>query len=217
MRDDAGGLITADLLLRAYASGVFPMAEDAGSDEIFWVDPRFRGILPLDGLQVSRRLARSFRSAEFEIRIDHAFDAVVAACADRPETWINPEISRLYGELHRRGQAHSVEIWSGGQLAGGLYGVALGAAFFGESMFSRMRDASKLALVALVARLTAGGFRLLDTQFVTDHLISLGAIEIPRATYRQRLAEALAEAADFHALAPEAGRQEMLQLITQTS
>ena len=217
MRDEAGGALTADLLLRAYASGVFPMAEDAGSDEIFWIDPRCRGILPLDGLQVSRRLARSFRSADFEIRIDHAFDAVVTACADRPETWINPEIFRLYGELHRRGHAHSVEIWREGRLAGGLYGVVLGAAVFGESMFSRARDASKLALVALVARLNAGGFRLLDTQFVTDHLLRLGAVEIPRADYRRRLAEALALPADFHALAPEAGRQEMLQLITQTS
>lgn len=217
MRDEAGGILTADLLLRAYASGVFPMAEDAGSDEVFWVDPRQRGILPLDGLQVSRRLARSFRGGAFEIRIDHAFDAVVAACADRPETWINPVIFRLYGELHRRGHAHSVEIWCDGHLAGGLYGVALGAVFFGESMFSRRRDASKLALVALVARLNAGGFRLLDTQFVTDHLLSLGAVEIPRADYRRRLAEALAGAADFHALAPEAGRQEMLQLSTQTS
>lgn len=217
MRDEAGGGITADLLLRAYASGVFPMAEDADSPEIFWVDPRLRGVLPLDGLRVSRRLARSFRAADVEIRTNHAFDAVVMACADRPETWINPEIFRLYGELHRRGHAHSVEIWQEGELAGGLYGVALGGAFFGESMFSRRRDASKLALIALVARLNAGGFRLLDTQFVTDHLLSLGAVEIPRADYRRRLAEALSSPADFHVLAADASRQEMLQLSTQTS
>lgn len=223
MRDDTGAEITADILLRAYASGVFPMAESADSGEIFWVDPRYRGILPLDGLRVPRRLARSFRSGAFEIRVDHAFREVVAACADRAETWINPMIGRLYGELFRLGHAHSVEIWREGRLVGGLYGVALGAAFFGESMFSRDRDASKHALIALVARLNAGGFRLLDTQFVTEHLLSLGAVEIPRADYRRRLAAALAVPASFRALDaasdPDgaADRQRLLQLSTQTS
>ena len=209
--------ITPALLLRAYASGVFPMAETAGSDELFWVDPKRRGIIPLDGLHVPRRLARSFLHDAFEIRVDHGFLAVVDACAARPETWINVEIRRLYGELHRMGYAHSVEIWHEGALAGGLYGVALGAAFFGESMFSRRRDTSKLALIALVARLNAGGFRLLDIQFVTEHLARLGAIEISRTAYRRMLGEAVARPARFDLLARDAGRQELLQLTTQTS
>ncbi len=216
MRDELPE-ITPALLLQAYASGVFPMASSAEADELFWVDPRERGILPLDGLHVSRRLARSFLAGGFEIRIDSDFAAVVAACADREETWINPEIRRLYGELHRTGHAHSVEIWDEGGLAGGLYGVALGGAFFGESMFSRRRDASKHALVALVARLRAGGFRLLDTQFVTPHLARLGAIEVSRAAYHRALAAALDRPADFMALGAETDRQLLLQLSTQTS
>jgi leucyl/phenylalanyl-tRNA--protein transferase len=211
MKDDAGG-ITPELLLRAYASGVFPMAESAEAEELFWVDPERRGILPLDGLRVSRRLARSFRSGDFAIRVDGDFAGVIDACADRPETWINPTIRRLYLELHRRGHAHSVEIWRDGGLAGGLYGVTLGAAFFGESMFSRVRDASKLALIALVARLNAGGYRLLDTQFVTGHLARLGAVEIGRADYRLRLAGALARPADFRRLPGDAPRAEVLAL-----
>jgi len=211
MKDDAGG-ITPELLLRAYASGVFPMAESADAEALFWVDPERRGILPLDGLRVSRRLARSFRGGDFAIRVDADFEGVIGACADRPETWINPAIRRLYVELHRRGHAHSVEVWQDERLAGGLYGVALGAAFFGESMFSRVRDASKLALVALVARLNAGGFRLLDTQFVTEHLARLGAVEIARADYRRRLAAALGRPADFRRLRGDAPRAELLAL-----
>ena len=214
MKDDAAGGITPELLLRAYASGVFPMAELADAEALFWVDPERRGILPLDGLRVSRRLARSFRGGDFAIRVDADFAGVVDACADRAETWINPTIRRLYLELHRRGEAHSVEIWRGGTLVGGLYGVALGAAFFGESMFSRARDASKLALIALVARLNAGGFRLLDTQFVTEHLASLGAIEIRRADYHRRLAAALARPADFRRLPATAAHAEILALAT---
>ena len=203
MKDDAAAGDHASLLLRAYASGVFPMAESAESEALFWVDPERRGILPLDGLRVSRRLARSFRAGDVRGRaIDRDFAAVLDACADRPETWINPTIRRLYLELHRLGHAHSVEIWQDGRLAGGLYGVALGAAFFGESMFSRARDTSKFALIALVARLNAGGFRLLDTQFVTDHLARLGAIEISRAAYHRRLEAALARPADFRRLPP---------------
>lgn len=209
--------ITPALLLRAYASGVFPMAEAAGSNELFWVDPQVRGIIPLRGLHVSRRLARSFLHDDFDIRVDHDFLAVVDACAQRPETWINAPIRRLYGELHRMGQAHSVEIWRDGALAGGLYGVSLGAAFFGESMFSRRRDASKLALVALVARLNAGGFRLLDTQFVTEHLARLGAVEVSRAAYHRALDAAVTRPAHFHALPRDASRQSLLQLTTQTS
>jgi leucyl/phenylalanyl-tRNA--protein transferase len=216
MRDDLPE-ITPALLLQAYASGVFPMAEAAESDEIFWVDPRRRGILPLDGLHVSRRLARSFLNEDFEVRADGDFPGVVAACAEREETWINAEIKRLYRELYRMGYARSVEIWQEGALVGGLYGVALGAAFFGESMFSRRRDASKFALIALVARLRAGGFRLLDTQFVTPHLTRLGAVEISRAAYHRELEAAVSRPADFLALADGASRQSLLQLSTQTS
>ena len=204
--------ITPALLLQAYASGVFPMADAADADELFWVDPRRRGILPLDGFHVPRRLARSFLGGDFEIRIDGDFPGVVAACAEREETWINDEIKRLYRELHRMGHAHSVEIRHEGVLAGGLYGVALGGAFFGESMFSRRRDASKLALIALVARLRAGGFRLLDTQFVTPHLARLGAVEISRAAYHRELAAALSRPANFLALAADASRQRLLEL-----
>ena len=193
------------------------MAESAEAGELFWVDPQRRGVLPLDGLHVSRRLARSFLSGSFEIGVDPDFAGVLAGCADREETWINAEIMRLYHDLHRLGYAHSVEIWHEGGLAGGLYGVALGAAFFGESMFSRMRDASKFALIALVARLNAGGFRLLDTQFVTDHLARLGAIEISRAAYRRELAAAVGRPARFLALPADASRQSLLQLSTQTS
>jgi leucyl/phenylalanyl-tRNA--protein transferase len=217
MRDDGLPEITPTLLLQAYASGVFPMAETAGSDELFWVDPQRRGILPLDGLHVSRRLARSFLAGGFEIRIDSDFAGVIGACAERPETWINARIRRLYGELRRLGYAHSVEIWHDGTLTGGLYGVALGAAFFGESMFSRRRDTSKFALIALVARLRAGGFRLLDTQFVTDHLARLGAVEISRAAYHRQLDTAVGRPARFLALPLDAPRQELLQLTTQTS
>jgi leucyl/phenylalanyl-tRNA--protein transferase len=213
MKDDAPP-ITPALLMRAYASGVFPMAESADDEALFWVDPERRGILPLDGLRVSRRLARSFRAQDFVIRIDGDFAGVIDACADRPETWINPTIRRLYLELHRLGHAHSVEIGREGRLVGGLYGVTLGAAFFGESMFSRARDTSKLALIGLVARLNAGGFRLLDTQFVTDHLARLGAVEISRAAYHRRLAAALARPADFRRLRADAGRAELLALAT---
>lgn len=187
-------------MLQAYAVGIFPMAEAATSEELFWLDPERRGIVPLDGLHVSRRLARTFLNGGFEIRVDHDFEAVVLACAERPETWINPTILRLYLDLHRMGRAHSVEFWQDGLLAGGLYGVSLGAAFFGESMFSRRRDASKLALIALVARLRAGGYRLLDTQFVTPHLASLGAVEIARDAYHRMLAAALHRQANFRAL-----------------
>ena len=164
-----------------------------------------------------RRLARSFLDGDFEIAVDRDFAGVIAACADRPETWINPQIAWLYRELHRLGHAHSVEIRQDGALVGGLYGVALGGAFFGESMFSRRRDASKLALIALVARLRAGGFTLLDTQFVTEHLRSLGAVEISRAAYHRELAAALARPARFLALPADASRQSLLQLTTQTS
>ena len=209
--------ITPELLLRAYASGVFPMAESAKSSDLFWVDPSERGILPLDGLHVSRRLARSFLNSEFEVRINTDFAGIVEGCSKREETWINPEISELYLNLQRMGFAHSVEIWMSDGLAGGLYGVALGGAFFGESMFSRIRDSSKFALIALVARLRAGGYTLLDTQFVTSHLARLGVLEVDRAEYHQLLEAALKRHATFLSLPEETPRQLLLQLSTQTS
>jgi leucyl/phenylalanyl-tRNA--protein transferase len=209
--------ITPSLVLQAYAAGIFPMADAADSPEIHWVDPKLRGILPLEGFHASRRLKRSFLKSDFEIRVDTSFGAVVAACAERSETWINPAIVQIYEQLHHMGQAHSVEIWQGNELAGGLYGVRLGAAFFGESMFSRRRDASKFALIALTARLRKGGFQLLDTQFVTEHLSRFGAIEITREAYRSRLEQAVAAQADFRALPLDSSRQELLQLCTQTS
>ena len=191
--------LTADLLLRAYAAGIFPMAEDRDDPDLFWVDPRDRGVIPLDGFHLSRSLARRLRSGVFEATVDTAFDAVVAGCADRDETWINHRIEALYGELFAAGHAHSVEIWADGRLVGGVYGIALGAAFFGESMFSRRTDASKAALAWLVDRLRQGRFRLFDTQFLTDHLRSLGGIEISRDAYRAALARALGQDADFDA------------------
>ena len=182
--------ITPDLVLRAYRAGLFPMAERRDGDRLYWLDPELRGVQPLDGFHLPRRLARTVLASTFEVRCDTAFAEVMHGCAaatpDRPETWINPEIERLFGALHVMGHAHSVECWQDGTLVGGLYGVALGGAFFGESMFSTVRDASKVALVHLVARLRLGGFRLLDTQFVTEHLARFGAIEVPRAEYRRQ-------------------------------
>ncbi len=183
--------LTADILLRAYSIGVFPMAESRDAKELFWVEPHERGIFPLDGLVVSRSLAKTVRSDRYRVVADRAFEAVVRACAEREKTWINDEIVRLYGELHAAGHAHSLEVYDGDQLVGGLYGVSLRGAFFGESMFHRARDASKVALVHLFARLNLGGFRLLDAQFSTEHLASLGAVEISREAFRLRLAEAL--------------------------
>ncbi len=210
-------LITPELLLRAYAAGVFPMSEGRDDPELFWVDPRERGILPLEGFHISRSLARRIRQAPFDIRINTDFAGVVEGCADRDETWINAEIFELYQQLHATGHAHSLELWEGDALVGGVYGVALGAAFFGESMFSRRRDASKIALAYLVSRLRFGGFELFDTQFVTDHLQSLGAVEISRAAYRSRLAEALQKPANFLAQSSQVTPQDVLQFKTQTS
>ena len=184
-RDSAVSEITPQLLLRAYACGIFPMAESADDPTLFWVEPELRGVIPLDGFRVSSRLARTVRSDVFTITVNHAFKAVIAGCAapdvGREDTWINRRIRELYTGLHELGHCHSVEVWTGDDLVGGLYGVSLGRAFFGESMFHRARDASKVALVHLVARLMAGGFELLDTQYVTEHLKSFGAVEIPAA------------------------------------
>lgn len=191
------GAITAELLLRAYAMGIFPMAEGRADPTIHWIDPRHRGILPLDGFHLSRSLARRIRRSGWHVTADRDFAGVLDGCADRPETWINAPIRALYLTLFDTGFAHSVEIRDGETLIGGVYGVSLGAAFFGESMFSRRTDASKAALAWLVHRLRAGGFTLFDTQFLTPHLASLGGIEIPRAEYRRRLAAALDRPARF--------------------
>jgi leucyl/phenylalanyl-tRNA---protein transferase len=193
--------LTPEILLQAYAAGIFPMAESADDPELFWVDPKRRGILPLDGLHVPRRLRRVLRRGVFSVRCDTAFEAVLRGCAEasetRPTTWINDEIVRLYTALFASGTAHTVECWHDGELVGGLYGVSLGAAFFGESMFSRVSDASKVALVHLVARLRLGGYLLLDTQFVTPHLAQFGVLEISRARYHRLLAHALGQRAVF--------------------
>ena len=171
------------LLLQGYATGVFPMADSRDAEDLYWVEPRYRAILPLDGFHLSRSLAKRLRSGKFRVTLDQEFKEVVVACADREETWINPAIEAAVLELHGRDRAHSVEVWEGSELVGGLYGVRLGRAFFGESMFSRRSDASKVALAWLVARLKVGGFTLLDCQFMTDHLASLGAVTIPRSAY----------------------------------
>ena len=193
--------LSPEILLRAYAAGIFPMAESADDPELFWVDPKRRGVIPLDAFHVPRRLRRVVRQNIFTIRCDTAFEAVMHGCAEsndkRPNTWINDEILELYIGLFERGAAHSVECWHDGELVGGLYGVSLGGAFFGESMFSRVTDASKVALVHLVARLRHGGYRLLDTQFLTPHLAQFGAIEITRARYHRLLGEALRYRAAF--------------------
>lgn len=209
--------MTPALLLRAYAAGVFPMADSAVDDEIFWVDPSKRGILPLHGFHLSRSLRKRILKGGYRVRVDHAFDDVVEACAAREETWINDTIRGLYTGLHLMGHAHSVEIWIDGALAGGLYGVRLGGAFFGESMFSGVRDTSKIALAHLVARLRAGGFTLLDTQFTTPHLETLGVRNVPKAHYHELLDIALGVRADFYSLEAGASPGEVVQLITQTS
>ncbi|MDV4143781.1 leucyl/phenylalanyl-tRNA--protein transferase [Shimia sp. FJ5] len=208
--------ITPSLLMRAYASGVFPMSEHRDDPEIFWVDPVMRGVIPLDGFHISRSLAKAIRRADYEVTLDADFEGVLSACADRADTWINAPIHALYTELHLRQQAHSIEVWREGRLIGGVYGVVLGRAFFGESMFSRARDASKIALAWLVDHLRRCGYVLFDTQFITPHLASLGAIEIPRAAYRAALAEALEVDADFYSVSPDSAAG-VLQRSTQTS
>ena len=183
--------ITVDILLRAYSAGLFPMADSADDPELFWVEPEMRGIIPLNDFHISKSLAKAMRKKPFEIRFNTAFEAVMAGCAaeapDRPSTWINTTIRKLYTELHQIGHAHSVEAWEGKELVGGLYGVSLGAAFFGESMFSRRTNASKICLVHLVERLRASGFVLLDTQFTTEHLKTFGAIDVPKQDYAKML------------------------------
>jgi leucyl/phenylalanyl-tRNA--protein transferase len=196
--------LTPELIIRAYQAGIFPMAEDASSPDLFWVSPQQRGIIPLDQFHISRSLRKALRTLDFSIRVDTDFAAVIEGCAtagsDRESTWINPTIRRLYAQLFERHICHTVEVWDGPELVGGLYGLSIGAAFFGESMFHRATDASKIALVHLVERLRAGNYRLLDTQFVTDHLRTFGGIEIPREEYEVRLAHALEHRGNFFAI-----------------
>ncbi len=212
---------TAEHLIKAYALGIFPMAENADAKSLFWVDPEYRGILPLNGFHVPARLARTVRQDLFDVHVDLDFPGMMRACAQsreqRPGTWINEEVISLYTELHERGLAHSIECWWDGHLAGGLYGVVLGSAFFGESMVSFERDASKVALVHLVARLKVGGFTLMDTQFVTDHLRQFGVIEVPKERYHKLLEKALTTPADFFAMPRHVTGQSVLQSISQTS
>ncbi len=211
--------ITPEVLLKAYACGIFPMAENADDPALYWIEPDQRGVIPLDRFHMPARLARTVRSDRFTVRVDHDFDGVLDGCAaarpGRPRTWINARIRVLYRKLYERRHCHSVEVYDGDSLVGGLYGVTLGRAFFGESMFHRARDASKVALVHLVARLKAGDFKLLDTQFVTDHLRTFGAIEVPRRHYHKLLEAALAGEGDFAALGakrPVTGAQALAQL-----
>ncbi len=209
--------ITPEVLLRAYAAGVFPMAQSRDDPTIHWVDPRWRGIFPLHNFHISKRLKRQIRKDYCTIRTNSAFPDVVAACADRPETWINASIAELYQSLYRMGFAHSLEVWRDGALIGGVYGVSMGAAFFGESMFSKQAGASKIALTYLTHRLIAGGYQLFDTQFLTPHLQSLGAIEISRAEYHRLLTGALNSSATFDPPGYSATAAGVLQRSIQTS
>ena len=214
-------VITPQVLLKAYACGIFPMAESADDPNLFWIEPENRGVLPLNAWHLPRRLRRTIRRDVFEVRIDTTFQGVIDGCAEptsgRRKTWINSEIRRLYGALFERGHCHTVEAWQDDRLVGGLYGVSLGAAFFGESMFARTRDASKVALIHLLARLIAGGYTVLDTQFVTEHLSRFGAIEVPKARYDVMLRAALHRRADFAALPPVATGETILSILDTTS
>jgi leucyl/phenylalanyl-tRNA--protein transferase len=209
--------ITPELLLHGYASGIFPMAEHRDDPALFWVDPRRRGILPLDGFHLSRSLARRMRHGGYKVAIDGDFAGIVSACADRAETWINPPLFDLYLQLHAAGRAHSLEIRDAQGLLGGVFGITLGAAFFGESMVSRRTDGSKLALAHLVDHLARAGFTLFDTQFITDHLASLGAVEISRAEYHRQLSNALSNNGNFTGTPLETDPHSVIQRLTHTS
>jgi leucyl/phenylalanyl-tRNA--protein transferase len=218
-RDDIAMEITPQVLLKAYSCGIFPMAESADDPALYWIEPQLRGLLPLDRVHVPRRLARTLRSTPFTIHVDRDFEAVIDGCAEardgRRSTWINSRIRSLYRELFEAGHCHTVEVWDGESIAGGLYGVALGGAFFGESMFSYARDASKMALVHLAARLIHGGFSLLDTQFVTEHLRQFGTIEVDRDAFQHLLERALASTGDFGRLPDDASAEEVLAIISR--
>ena len=220
-RDDIAIEITPQVLLKAYSCGIFPMAESADDPALYWIEPQSRGVLPLDQVHVPKRLARTIRAAQFEVRVDTDFDAVIDGCAasrpGRRSTWINVRIRQLYGALFRQGHCHTVETWADGRLVGGLYGVALGGAFFGESMFSTETDASKVALLYLVARLQYGGFSLLDTQFVTDHLRQFGTVELDKAAFHTALEAALEEKSDFLALDTNTSPDEVLAIVRRAA
>jgi leucyl/phenylalanyl-tRNA--protein transferase len=222
-RESAFIEITPEVLLKAYACGIFPMAESADDPALYWIEPEKRGIIPMDRFHVPARLARTVRADRFLVTVNRDFDGVIDGCAeslpDRPRTWINDRIRTLYRKLYERRHCHSIEVWDGDRLVGGLYGVTLGRAYFGESMFHRARDASKVALVHLVARLKAGGFRLLDTQFVTDHLKIFGAVELPRRQYHKLLEAALVGESDFLALGKEpiSGARALAQFVRDNS
>ncbi len=209
--------LSPELLLQAYRAGVFPMAEHRDDPELFWVDPRRRGVIPINGFRISRSLARRLRRQDYEVTFDRDFEGVIDACADRRETWINSEIRALFTALHHHGHAHSIEVWMQDELVGGVYGLEVGGAFCGESMFSRRRDGSKIALAWLIDLLKRAGFILFDTQFLTEHLASLGAIEIPRQQYRAQLATALLVTPDLAGTPLASSGQEVVQRSTQTS
>lgn len=213
--------LTPELIIRAYKAGIFPMAEDASASDLFWVSPEERGILPLNDFHISKSLRKAARQTRWTTSVDTDFDAIIHGCAnfgtDRQSTWINPTIKKLYKTLFDQGVCHTVEIWNEGELVGGLYGLSIGAAFFGESMFHTQTNASKMALIHLIARLRAGGYQLLDTQFVTAHLQSLGGIEIPRHDYERLLGQVINEKADFYRLSGGATLLDCLQSISQIS
>jgi leucyl/phenylalanyl-tRNA--protein transferase len=217
-RDDPMFEITPQVLLKAYSCGIFPMAESADDPALYWIEPQQRGVLPLDGLHIPRRLLRTVRTTTFRVKVDSDYDGVIDGCAapraGRMSTWINTRIRTLYRELFDLGACHTVEVWNGDKMVGGLYGVALKSAFFGESMFSTERDASKIALVHLAARLIRGGFTLLDTQFVTDHLRQFGTIELDRMTFQRELENALEKDADFLALRKDASGTDVSEIFT---
>ncbi len=210
-------MLTAQQMLAGYAQGIFPMAESRSDEALHWVDPRRRGIFPLNSFHISTSLAKRILRATYTIRTNIAFSDVVGACAERSETWINAPLVSLYDNLHSTGHAHSLEVWEGDQMTGGVFGVTLGGAFFGESMFSNRTDASKIALAYLVDRLRSAGFQLFDTQFLTPHLMSLGAVEITRSDYHDRLRHALRIKADFNEPGPPPAPYELMQRRTQTS
>jgi len=220
-RDGQMSDLTPDILLRTYAAGIFPMAESADDPTLFWVDPDKRGVLPIDGFRITRKLQKKLLRNSFDVRCDTAYEAVIRACGayrpERPKTWINSEIVRLYSGLFAMGHAHSVETWHDGRMVGGLYGVSIAGAFFGESMFSLETDASKIALCHLIARLRRGGYTLLDTQFTTSHLIGFGAMEIDRADYRRQLTAALQARASFYLGPLDSSDLTFRQSLTQTS
>ncbi len=216
-RDDIATDITAQVLIKAYSCGIFPMAESAEDTTLYWIEPEHRGIVPLNKVHIPRRLARSIRSSAFDVRVDNDYDGVLDGCAasrpGRRSTWINERIRNLYRDLYELGYCHTVEVWHEEKLVGGLYGVALGGAFFGESMFSTMRDASKIAMVYLIARLISGGYQLLDTQFVTEHLRQFGTVEVERKDFHVLLEKALPIEAEFHKLAVDTPAQLITDII----